>query len=67
MGNKAARIETTITYQKEVQFDLKQILSRYQDADIIEIFNDIVQQETAYQAALNVTSRISKISILDYF
>ncbi len=66
-GTKMSRVDTAITHQEEVKGDLKQILSRYQDADAIQVFNEIVQQETAYEAALNVTSRISKISILDYF
>jgi len=67
LGAKAGRVETAIEHQQQVKVDLEQILSRYQDADAIETFNDIVKQETAFQAALNVTSRISDISILDYF
>ncbi len=67
LGNRAARVETATLHQQEVKVDLQQVLSRYQDADIIEIFNEIVKQETAYQAALNITSKVSKISILDYF
>ena len=35
-------------------------------ADAIEVFNDILQQETAFQAALSVTGRVSELSILDY-
>ncbi len=67
LGNRANRVDTAILNLQDVQIDLEQILSRYQDADVIETFNDIVQQETAFQAALNVTSRVSQISILDYF
>ncbi len=67
LGNRASRVETAMSYQEEVKVDLEQILSRYQDADAIEIFNEIVQQETAYQAALSITAKVSKISILDYF
>ena len=48
------------------KIDLKAILSRYEDADAIEVFNDIVQQESAFQAALSVTGRVSQLSILDY-
>lgn len=66
-GIKMARVETAMSHQEGVEVDLNQILSRYQDADAIETFNEIIQQETAFQAALNVTSRVSKISILDYF
>lgn len=67
LGAKASRVESEIAHQSEVKVDLEQILSRYQDADAIETFNDIVKQETAFQAALNVTARVSQVSILDYF
>ncbi len=67
LGSKAARVDTAMLHQEDAQIDLKQILSRYQDADMLQVFNDIVQKETAFQAALNVTSRVSEISILDYF
>jgi len=67
MGARMSRVESAIEQQQAVKVDLEQILSRYQDADAIETFNNILQQETAFQAALNVTSRISSVSILDYF
>ncbi len=67
LGNRASRVDTAMLHQEDVKIDLEQVLSRYQDADAIETFNDIVQQETALQAALNITSKVSKISILDYF
>ncbi|MCP3891237.1 MAG: hypothetical protein GY702_20585 [Desulfobulbaceae bacterium] len=67
MGARAQRVETASLHQQDAQVDLKQILSRYQDADMIKVYNDIVQKESAFQAALNVTSRVSQISILDYF
>lgn len=66
LGARASRIDTAILHQEDAQVDLKQILSRYQDADIIEVYNDIVQKESAFQAALSVTGRVSQISILDY-
>lgn len=67
LGARATRVESAIEQQQLVKVDLEQILSRYQDADAIQTFNDIVKQETAFKAALNVTSRVSDISILDYF
>lgn len=67
LGNRATRVEAAMAHQQATLVDLEQILSRYQDADAIETFNEIIKQETAFQAALNVTSRVSKISILDYF
>ncbi|MGW8193924.1 MAG: flagellar hook-associated protein FlgL [Desulforhopalus sp.] len=67
LATRGARIESAMARQEESAIDLEQILSRYQDADVIKTFNDIVQQETAFQAALDITSRVSQISILDYF
>ncbi len=67
LGARAKRVDSAIIHQEDAQVDLKQILSRYQDADMIEVFNAITQKETAFKAALNVTSRVSQISILDYF
>lgn len=67
LGARAQRVDSAILHQEDAQIDLKQILSRYQDADILKIYNDIIQKESAFEAALNVTGRVSQISILDYF
>jgi len=66
LGNRAARVQSAMDNQEGVKIDLKKILSRYEDADAIEAFNAIVQQQTAFQAALNITGKVSKLSILDY-
>ena len=66
LGNRATQVQTTMDDQQGVSTDLQQILSRYQDADAIQSFNDVTQQETAFQAALSVTGQVSKLSILDY-
>lgn len=66
LGNRTSLVQTTMDDQQGVNTDLKQILSRYEDADAIESFNAITQQETAFQAALSVTGQVSKLSILDY-
>lgn len=67
LGARAQRVDSALLQREDAQIDLKQILSRYQDADIIKVYNDIIQKENAFEAALNVTGRVSKISILDYF
>ncbi|PIE58430.1 MAG: flagellar hook-associated protein 3 [Desulfobulbus propionicus] len=66
LGIRASRVESAIRHQEDVRIDLQQILSQYEDADVIQVFNDIVQQETAFQAALNITGKVSDLSILDY-
>ncbi len=66
LGIQATRVDNATQQQQSVQTDLQQMLSRYQDADAISTFASLTQQQTAYQAALNITAQISKISILDY-
>ena len=67
LGSKAARVDSAALHQQDARIDLEQILSRYQDADMVEVFSDILKQETAFRAALNISARVSNISILDYF
>lgn len=49
-----------------VRIDLEQILSRYEDADILAVLTEIMQTETAFEGALKVTAQVSRLSILDY-
>jgi len=66
MGINMNRVETSIDAKAKAENDLKQILGKYEDADIAQTSSQIVQQETALKAALNVSSRMSEISILNY-
>ncbi|MCD6526716.1 MAG: flagellar hook-associated protein FlgL [Desulfuromonas sp.] len=66
MGNNAQRIESSKFHMEGVQVDLQQILSRYEDVDIIDVITQITQTETALEAALNVTGKVSRLSILQY-
>lgn len=65
-GVRANNAETSLHNLDAAQTDLTKILSRYQDADAIEVYSDIIKQEGAFRAALQITGRISQISILDY-
>lgn len=66
MGNNAQRVEAAMGHLDEVKIDLQQILSRYEDADIIDTLTRLSQQETAFEAALNVTAKVSRLSILNF-
>jgi flagellin-like hook-associated protein FlgL len=66
MGNNAARLESSISHLEGVRVDLEQILSRYEDVDILDVITEITQTETAFEGALKVTGQVSKLSILDY-
>ncbi|MGD9849202.1 MAG: flagellar hook-associated protein FlgL [Desulfuromonas sp.] len=66
MGNNAARLETAKSHLEGVQIDLEQILSRYEDVDMIDVLTEILQTETAFEGALKVTGQVSQLSIMDY-
>jgi flagellar hook-associated protein 3 FlgL len=66
MGNVAARVENAQGHMEEIKIDMQEVLSRYEDADIIDVITSLNQQEMAFEAALNVTSKVSKLTILDY-
>lgn len=66
MGNNTARIERADTYMTEASLEFQEVISGYEDADVLEVFSELLQHETAFKAALNVTTRVSKLSILNY-
>lgn len=66
MGNNAWRIERAGRHMDAAAIEFKEIISGYEDADVLEVFSNLVQHETAFEAALNVTSRVSRLSILDF-
>ncbi len=66
IGNNAQRVEAAQQHMEGTKTDLKQIVSRYEDADMIETFSRLLQQEQAFEGALSVTTRVARLSILDY-
>ncbi len=66
LGLTGARLESSRERLAAAQTDMEGVLARYEEADILETLSRITQQESAFEAALNVTARISKLSILDY-
>lgn len=66
MGNLGARIENSMIGMEDASIEMQKVLSRYEDADIVKVLSDMTQQETAFKAALEITARVSKLTILDY-
>ncbi len=66
MGNIAARVENAQEHMEAIKIDMQEVLSRYEDADLIEVITALTQQEMAFEAALNVTAKVSDLSILNY-
>lgn len=66
MGNIAARVENAQDHMEAIKIDMQEVLSRYEDADLVEVITALTQQEQAFEAALNVTAKVSDLSILNY-
>ncbi len=66
MGNINNRLDDVSTMLENLQLQMEERLSGYQDADLVEVMSCISQAELSYEAALNVSSRLSQLSILDY-
>jgi flagellar hook-associated protein 3 FlgL len=66
MGNIAQRVENAELHMQDVKIDMQEVLSRYEDVDIVETITNLNQQQLAFEAALNVTSKVSELTILNY-
>lgn len=66
MGNLAQRVDNAQLNMEDMRIDMKAMLSRLEDADILDTLTNMTMQETALKAALDITSRVSRLSILDY-
>ncbi|SHJ80473.1 flagellar hook-associated protein 3 FlgL [Malonomonas rubra DSM 5091] len=65
-GNVGRRLETALDHMEQIKIDMETFRSRFEDADILETITSMEQQQQSFQAALNVTGKVSELSILDY-
>ncbi len=66
MGNINSRLDDVAGMLENLQLQMEERLSSYEDADLVEVMSGVSQAEQAYEAALSVSSRLSQLSILDY-
>jgi len=67
VGAIASRVDKSLVQMSELKIELQEMLSRYEDVDLVEAITNMTMEEQAYQAALQVSARISRLSILDSF
>lgn len=65
-GSVGRRLDTAKEHMEQIKIDMEAFRSRFEDADILETITSLEQQQQSFQAALNVTSKVSELSILDY-
>jgi flagellar hook-associated protein 3 FlgL len=66
LGSRGEALEGHVTSQKDAQVELQETLSEYEDADMALVLTSLVNEQTAYEAALRVTSMITRSSLLDF-
>lgn len=66
IGARMNRLDTATGFIADTKLYLQKVISSKQDVDFIQAVSDMTRQQTAMEAALAATSKISKMSLLDY-
>lgn len=66
LGNISSRMEDMINMHESAQLTLESTLSDAQDADLTDVLSEISRMELALEATMQVTARVSSLSLLDY-
>ena len=66
MGNINSYLGDVESLTEEIKLQMTERLSNYEDTDLVEVMTNITMAEQSYEAALNVSARLSQLSILDY-
>lgn len=65
-GTRLTRIESARQILARRELDVQTQLSETQDADSVEVYSNLVRQETALQASLQATARVLQPTLLDF-
>ena len=65
-GAKASRLDAKASILSNLTLNLQERLSSVEDTDLAEMVTELNQKQVAYQAALQVSVQLSKMSILNY-
>ncbi len=65
-GNIGRRLEVARDHMEQIKIDMEEFRSRFEDADILETITEMQKQQQSFEAALNVTGKVSELSILNY-
>ena len=67
LGNISARMDDMISMHENSLLLVEATLSRHQDVDLTEVLSEIVKMETSLEATMQVTARVSLLSLMNYF
>lgn len=66
LGNISARMDDMISMHENALLQVESTLSRHQDADLAEVLSEIAKMELSLEATMQVTARVSSLSLMDY-
>ncbi len=66
IGARMSRLDSVKNFIDETQLNLQKVLSGKQDVDFTKAVSELTRQQTAFEAALAATAKVSKMSLLDY-
>jgi len=66
LGNVSARMDDMISMHENALLQVEATLSRHQDADLTEVLSEIAKMELSLEATMQVTARVSSLSLMDY-
>ncbi|MCB9834138.1 MAG: flagellar hook-associated protein FlgL [Planctomycetes bacterium] len=66
LGSLSSRLESAESRVDDLDVRLQELISKTEDVDISEAVIQMQQNETAYQSALLVTSRVNQLSLMNY-
>ena len=66
LGNNSARIDDIITVHQNSILQLQESLSNHEDADLSEVLSEVAKMELCLEATMQVTARVSSLSLLNY-
>ncbi|SNB47032.1 flagellar hook-associated protein FlgL [Geobacter sp. DSM 9736] len=65
-GARINRFESARKVIDDMKFSLTKIMSDKQDVDYMQVMSDLTKQQTAFEAAIAASAKISQVSLLDY-
>lgn len=66
LGARMNRVEGARNVLEEMKFSLTKVLSDKRDIDFMQVVSDLSKQQTAYEAAIAASAKVSQVSLLDY-
>jgi len=66
VGSRVMALDSAFQTNQRLSGDAKALVSSQEDADVYQVFSDMSKNQTQLEATLNSSSKMSKLSLLDF-